>query len=621
MLNLPAPAEGSEQYLRLCGRYGLGKLQSLAQSPDRSMLAIGGTDLALIFNSADGKILHRYLVDGGVRGVSFTPDGTKLAVGTPTQIQLFDVNLETAIASVKVPVPDKGRQAEEFNAVVFAPDGASFATPVTGSNPVVRFYSAAGQVLREIPVASPPWGLNPFAFVPETSELLLLTETGVASISPTGSEATTLYPMPTVPLAVATAPGGLIGVGSGAKDTNVWVWRRGETTPLLQKSITGGTGSVAFSSDGRLVAAANSFEMHVWEVATGIERLSYNPKLDLDVISQYGVSLRFDASDDAVLLNDKFRIHSYRLGDATEGQGYGWGHDGLWTSAAISPDGSLLASAARDQVIVWKRSDESIVARLVPPGSVLSEEVTFSGDARRVYTTAAGTIYEWDLATGALLRSLKLDISLIESLVTAPDGKMILAGLGAHEFVTVSTETLQPIAHAPALDTFALQAAFSADSSAFVGTINDHELGAWDARSGASLATADLGITSIQFSPIFFASRGTRVVTAAGDTVWVFSWPGLAPKYRLQSKGGIQALALLGDDRHVLSVADNVVLWDIDRGQVVSEGSVDVNHVPRLALPQGMSASLLLVHDSALRLYCNALAKPNDPVSFGPPPR
>jgi len=111
------------------------------------------------------------------------------------------------------------------------------------------------------------------------------------------------------------------------------------------------------------------------------------------------------------------------------------------------------------------------------------------------------------------------------------------------------------------------------------------------------------------------------VVTAAGDTVWVFSWPGLATKYRLQSKGAIRALALLGDDRHVLFIADNVVLWDIDRGQVVSEGSVNVNHVPRIALPQGMSANLLLVHDSALRLYCNALAKPNDSASFLPPPR
>jgi len=437
------------------------------------MLAIGGTDLALIFNSADGKILHRYLVDGGVRGVSFTPDGTKLAVGTPTQIQLFDVNLETAITSVKVAVPDHGQQAQEFGVVVFAPDGASFVTPVVGVNSVVRFYSAAGQVLREIPAGRARWGLNPFAFVPETSELLLITETGVASISPTGSEATTLYPMPTGALAVATAPGGLIGVASGDKDTNVWVWRRGEATPLLQKSVTGGAGSVAFSSDGRLVAAANSFEMHVWEVATGIERLSYNPAMELSVISPYGVSLRFNASDDALLFNDEFRIHSYRLGDATEGLGYGWGHDAMWTSAAISPDGSLLASAARDQVIVWKRSDESVVARLVPPGSVLTEQVTFSGDARRVYSTAAGTIYEWDLATGALLRSLKLDISLIESLVTAPDGKAILAGLGAHEFVTVSTETLQPIAHAPALDTFAVHSAFSADSSAFVGTINE----------------------------------------------------------------------------------------------------------------------------------------------------
>jgi len=129
---LRPPAEGSEQYLRLCGRYGLGHLQSVAQSPDRKMLAIGGTDLALIFNDADGKILHRYRVDGGVRGVSFTPDGTKLSVATATQIQIFDVNLETVVASVKVPAPENGQSAQEFGPVIFAPDEASYATRVTG---------------------------------------------------------------------------------------------------------------------------------------------------------------------------------------------------------------------------------------------------------------------------------------------------------------------------------------------------------------------------------------------------------------------------------------------------------------------------------------------------------
>ena len=71
----------------------------------------------------------------------------------------------------------------------------------------------------------------------------------------------------------------------------------------------------------------------------------------------------------------------------------------------------------------------------------------------------------------------------------------------------------------------------------------------------------------------------------------------------------------------MLSIADNVVLWDVNRGQVVSEGTLDANRVPRLALPQGMSVTLVVTRDSALRLYCNALAKPNDPASVVPPPR
>ncbi|MEI9952997.1 MAG: WD40 repeat domain-containing protein [Pseudomonadota bacterium] len=609
-LDLTPPGEGSEEYLRICGRYGLGQIGGIALSPDRATLAVGGSDLALIFNGADGSLLHRYAVDGSVTGISFTPDGARLVIATSTQVQLFDVSSETALAQAESPHPDDD---PVYLAVAVAAD-STFATI---ANQHVRLYSADGRTLREVLLPGLRWSVNALSFVPETSELLVNTEKGVASILPSTGEWTMLHPLEKGSRAVATAPGGLIAASD--EDGHVWVWRRGETAPLLQKSVPNWMSSIAISSDGRLLAAGNNLEWHVWEIQTGVERPNCYPGFTSSNAPPLGSRLGFNAANDAVLFTDAYRVHSCRLSDATEGLGYGWGHADWFESAAVSPDQNLFASSARDQVIVWKRADESIVTRLVPPGLGLSGQVTFSADSRRVYSSAAGTVHEWDIASGTLLRSLQLDISAITTLSAAPDGKTILAGLIDHEFVTISTETFQPIAHVPAPESFAMQGVFSPDSSAFVTTVIPNQIGAWDAQSGVQLSSATID-AGLEYNQIFFAAGGTRVVAAANETVWVYAWPGLATKFRLpQGSYSIETLAPMGDDHHFLSLSGDAVLWDINQGKAVSRGTIDANGVPRIALPKGMSASLLMVRDASLRLYCNDLAKPGDPLGYVQP--
>jgi hypothetical protein len=230
-------------------------------------------------------------------------------------------------------------------------------------------------------------------------------------------------------------------------------------------------------------------------------------------------------------------------------------------------------------------------------------------------------VYEWDAASGTQLRSVRLATGSISTLAAAADGKTLLVGLEDHEFLTVSTDTLQLIAHVRARGSAAERAVFSPDSAAFVTAINPNELEAWGVHSGELLASAGVDST-LNFNQFFFGAGGTRLVTAGDTEAWVYTWPGLGKRMRLpRRRPSISTLVPIGDDHHFLSIGSNVLLWDINQGRIVSEGTVDGDHLPRIVLPRGMRAALLTERDGALRLLCNGAAQAGDPLGFVQSPR
>lgn len=571
---------------------------------------MGGTDLALLFERESTELIRSLPVEGRVASVEFSPDGAELAVAAADTVYVFETNsgalLESIAkpsANVTVPLSARYSPAGEFLAVADVARIDIWNRPSAG---------APRSIDAEI-----AWSADRMAFGPDASNLLVRTAEGVDRVDLSSGTTTSVYEAPTILHgAVATGPE-LIAAGDDAG--RVLVWRGESALPVLETSLTGKVESMAFSQDGTLLAAASANQegdLHVWEVATGIERLRQNLAPFLGEPFG-GIGVRFHQAQDLVFANDGYRAFAFELDASEPIVSYGWGHAGYFSDAAVSPDQQWLASSARDKIIVWGRDDESVVSTISPPG--VSGEVVFSPDSTLLYSTVQGTLFEWEPATGVLLRQTpELHRSMISDLDVSPDGAHLAAGVMANEFMILDAPTLEPTVRIPAPDSFASHVVFAPDSKAFVGVKNQREVAAWDVGSGAEIAAVSI---EGDVGGILFAVGGTRLVVAARYSVRVYAWPDLELLHSLTRHEAVIFALLPVDDNHVLSFGgDNrrVVLWDIAGGRAISEGATDDSGVPRIALPPEMSVALLMPRANSLRTYCNSRQQP---LTYFRPPR
>lgn len=139
--------------------------------------------------------------------------------------------------------------------------------------------------------------------------------------------------------------------------------------------------SVAFSPDGRSVAAAGSGQVKVWDMATGLERFSQRWP---DDATSYAVALSPDGRSLAhVLANSTVRVLEIPSGRE---RAILSGHADWVVCLAYSPDGRHVVSGGRDgRVILWNVADGHEQARMerhAEPVNCLA----FSPDSRRLAT-------------------------------------------------------------------------------------------------------------------------------------------------------------------------------------------------------------------------------------------
>lgn len=188
--------------------------------------------------------------------------------------------------------------------------------------------------------------------------------------------ADSLVPVPSVNC-IAFSPDGLFlavaGDNSDVAILNVY----GRTTKSI-KSADSEIFGIAYSPDGKRLAAGGYEGIHLWEVGTT------------------GLVGAIDQKSEPIF------------------------------GIAFSPDGALLASAGRDaRVRLWESSTGRQVAKFEGHSSSVFC-VAFSPDGRYVASGGADqTVRLWEVATGRNSASLKAHDSTVFSLAFRPDGKML----------------------------------------------------------------------------------------------------------------------------------------------------------------------------------------------------
>jgi WD40 repeat protein/tRNA A-37 threonylcarbamoyl transferase component Bud32 len=313
-----------------------------------------------------------------------------------------------------------------------------------------------------------------------------------------------------------TADSRRLVTGSHEQALHVWDVRTGD----LMRLITLGKHprlEVTFSADGRRMTSWTQGDavVRVWDVETETQLVTLpNGKNTLR-------SVHINKRGDRVLTIEAYPSSTLHLWDVATGRCLSTmrGHSNALMQLAVSPDGTRIASASRDQtVILWEAATGRSLAVLRGHRGPVSS-VSFSPDGKRLVSASDDhTSRVWDALTGEALAVLHGHTADMLFATWTADGTTIVS---ASRDGTVRLWDEGALANNGTLrghGTFVYGVAFHPDGEQVASASWDGTARIWEATTGRQTALLPHGekgmVTSVAFHP-----SGTVLATRARDAV------------------------------------------------------------------------------------------------------
>ena len=473
-------------------------------------------------NLPDGAIvrLGKGRVSYEDRGITFSPDGSRLAVATSMGVWLYDVETFDEIALLT-------GHTEEATAVAFSPDGTKLASVAGGYWPrMLKLWTV--ETRQSLTIFQVEKGYaDSVAFSPDNTKLawagrLWDVETRQPfdifqdnklsnfTFSPDGKilAGTDIKTFPRTSVNDVTMYAGVVKLYdiTTGQVLNTFIATRRTKLREPRERVT----SIAFSPDSTKIASGAGHDVKLWDVSIGKNIATFQGQkgaVESIAFSPDGTKLAVGAAEGVKLLNILNGEHIDLLG-------------AMWNlSVAFSPDGKMLATASGTGVRLWEVSTgKNLTALQRHPRVVFA--VVFSPDGLTLASTSASGAEVWEVATGKRITTLGELPNFAFSLAYSPDGTKLVTGsynLKSTEHTiklwTVSTGENLATLHGHA--GFVTTVAYSRDGKILASGSEDKTVKVWAVETGQNLATLQGHGESI--NSVAISWDGTKLASGSDD--------------------------------------------------------------------------------------------------------
>ena len=264
------------------------------------------------------------------------------------------------------------------------------------------------------------------------------------------------------------------------------------------------------------------------------------------------------------------------------------GHASWVTSVSFSPDGTLLASGADDNMIIlWDMASRERVATLQ------GHTGSFSPNGTTLASGSSGTVILWDVATRKQISTLEGHTGWVTSVSFSPDGTLLASGSGSGSWDdtiilwdVATQERIATLGHGAEVSAVS----FSPDGTLLASGADDDMIILWDVATQERIATLGHGaeVSAVSFSP-----DGTLLASASGSWYGTVKLWDVATRDQIATleghtdvwyKYGATSVSFSAPDGTLLATGGwdgTVILWDVlKREKIVAFGhTAEVNVV------------------------------------------